>query len=196
MLKLAITLTHNKSDQANIDQIEALKPLIKRITDTHTEYDSDGNAVGTFDTYHYELKGLGLPHELRCYQIVPYGVTPPPNFYDIDSHNVLYRAGDEDKTGDHPRFFNWGLKRATDYGAEAVIHLENVGKFNIHDLPFKLTQAIDPSDKTEFIEDAASKITTLKLLKEVGQLDERKSKDEAISDFKEAVLEKGMEVDG
>jgi hypothetical protein len=140
MIKLAIVIVHNKGDVGNIAQIETLKPLITQITDVNTQYDVNGKAIGTYNIYHYEVAGLSIPHELKLYQVVPYGVKEPSNFYDIDSHNVLYRKGDEDKTGDHPQFFNWGVKRGTDYGADYVIYLPDVSQFTKIKLQTLLSQ--------------------------------------------------------
>jgi hypothetical protein len=139
-MNLAIVIVHNKGDIGNQAQIEALKPFITKITDVNTQYDEQGKAIGTFDTYHYEVTGLSIPHTLRLYQVVPYGVKESSNFYDIDSHNVLYRKGDEDKTGDHPQFFNWGVKRGTDYGADYVIYLPDISKFTKNKLQTLLGQ--------------------------------------------------------
>lgn len=187
-MNIAIVITHNKGDLANQAQIESIKGLVTRITDINTDPESGE----TFETYHYEINNLGVPHELRIYQIVPFGVNVPPNFYELDSHNVLYRAGDEDKTGDHPRFFNWGMKRGTDYGAEVVIHLEDVSKLDFKKLLPKLQKLSDQADKTEYVEDAACKVGTVKLLKDVGQLDETKTKNQALSTLKEQVVQKGL----
>jgi len=133
-MKIAIVLTHNKSDAENIAQIEFLKPLIEKQIETHNFLDDEGNPTEeTYETYYYTIKNL-VGYEVKFYQILPYGVKEPPNFNDIDSHNVIYRKGDEDKVGNHPRFFNWGLKRATDYGADIVIHLDDYTNFNISQL--------------------------------------------------------------
>lgn len=205
MIHLALIITHNKSDLENSEQIEILKPLIEKQTVLNDQYDENGNVVGQFETYYYTLKGLNLPHKLRVFQILPYqpnnsrlaqgkpyeGVWPT-NANDIDSHRVAYGINDQDKMGDHPRFFNWGLKRGTDYGADIVIHLEDHKKFKVGDLPFYLNSLIDPEDKTEYAEDQSCKYATLKLLKEVGQLDEKKTKKNAVDELKQRVTEKGL----
>lgn len=206
-MNLALVIVHNKSDQENFDQIEALKPLITKITDTHDEFDDQGNVIGTFDSYHYELQGLDFPHELRVYQILPYqsdnprlqqglpyeGVWPT-NATDIDSHKVAYGKGDEDKMGDHPRFFNWGLKRGTDYGAEIVIHLEDHGKLDVDALKAQIQKLSDINDPAEFAENDAAKITTVKMLREVGQLDEVKTKDDALNEYKGKIVDQGNDI--
>ena len=113
MVKLAIVLTHNKTDAENISQIDTLKALLTEVVDGPFLNEETGE---TWTTIHHEIIGLGIPHEVKVYQIIPFGVTLPPNRYEFNSGGmVYYGAGDEDKTGDHPRFFNWGLKRATDY---------------------------------------------------------------------------------
>lgn len=134
-MNLAIVLVHNKGDQGNFDQIETLKPLITKITEQNV--DEEGNS---FETYHYELQGISQPHELRLYQIIPFGVKEPTNFNDIDSHNVIYRKGDEDKVGDHPRFYNWGLKRSTDYGADYTYIIQDVSQFD----PVSINDQLNP----------------------------------------------------
>src|SRR3990172_3452523 len=126
-MKLAIVIVHNKTNSENQAQISSILPLVVKNSQLITEdiYDSNGNVIGQQinESYYYIIKGLTIPHEVRFYQVVPYGVNHPLNFNELDSHNVIYGEGDEDKTGNHPRFFNWGLKRGTDYGADVVIYL-------------------------------------------------------------------------
>lgn len=191
-MNLAIILTHNKSDQENIDQITNLRSLLTDVPVEFNEYDEEGNVIGQFTKVHHEI-GLPFPHEVKVYQVIPFGVTPPPNRYEVNSGGlVYYGAGDEDKTGDHPRFFNWGLKRGTDGGGEVVVHIEDIKKFSVDDLAIQLNSVIDPDDKHEFVEDEAVKIASLKLLKEKGQLDETKTKEEAITELKQRVDGKGF----
>ena len=193
-MNIAIVLTHNKTDKENSDQITSLKALLIEVTDgPFDEFDEEGKVIGQFTTIHHELIGLSIPHEAKLYQIVPFGVEPPPNRYEVNSGGIVYYGkGDEDKVGDHPRFFNWGLKRATDYGADIVIHLEDYKKFNLTDLPIYLNFLIDPSDPHELIDNPDSKISTLKLLTQVGQLDESKTKEQAITELKQRVIDKGF----
>lgn len=190
-MNIAIVLVHNKSDVENTAQIETLKPLIEIQKETFDEYDEEGNIIGQFTKNYYTIKGLTLEHRATFFQIIPFGVTPPVNLYDIDSHKVFYGVGDEDKTGDHPRFFNWGLKRGTDHGADICIYLEDHKKFNISKLLSKIAKLSSKTDKTEFVEEATCKIGTLKMLKEVGQLKEDKTLSDAITDLKTRVVEKG-----
>ena len=150
-MNCAIVICHNKTPEANIAQIEALKPLIEKQSEVHDELNENGEVVGQFETYYYTLKGLD-GYKVKLYQILPYqpdnprlaqglpyeGVWPA-NANDIDSHRVAYGKGDEDKTGDHKRFQNWGLKRATDQGADVVIHLKDHTKFNVADLSSRLS---------------------------------------------------------
>lgn len=189
-MNLAIILTHNKTDAENAAQIEAILPLITKVTETVPVYPPEGgDPIGTQDIYHYELKGLSIPHELRCYQIVPFGVTPPANIRLIDSHNVLYGKGDEDKTGDHPRFFNWGLKRATDYGAEIAVYLEDPSQLTGTKVRNAVAKLVND---TEYVETTWGRLGTLRLLKEVGQLREDRTFTQAISDLKTRVTQKGL----
>lgn len=192
-MKLAIVLIHNKGNLGNTLQIEVLKPLIEKQTVLHSgQVDFKGNTIPDFETYYYTIKGLTIPHEAKFYQIVPFGVNPPTNLYDIDSYKVFYGKGDEDKVGDHPRFFNWGLKRGTDYEADIVLQLDDVASLDILNLPAKLNALIEPTNPTEFTEASYGRMATKKLLKEVGQLDEAKNFDAAIIDLKERVIKKGF----
>ena len=195
-LNLSITLVHNKTDVENEAQIEALLPLVVKVTTQQQQdtYNDQGEVIGqeTVDIHHYELKGLNIPHQARFYQIVPFGVTPPPNLYALDSYKVFYGKGDEDKTGDHPRFFNWGLKRGTDHGAEISLYLEDASKFDVSKLITKLQRLEAKVDPTEFIEDASGKLATIKLLKQVGQLREDRPLAQAVTDLKTRVVERGL----
>lgn len=189
MIRLALVLIHNKSDLDNQAQITAVKNLTTEVVDGPFLNEETGE---TWTTIHHEIIGLPFPHEVKVYQVIPFGVEPPTNRYEINSGGLVqYGKGDEDKVGDHPRFFNWGLKRGTDYGADIVVSLEDFKKFSVDDLAVYLNTLIDPDDKTEFAEDTSVKIGTLKLLKEVGQLDEAKGKEEALTDLKQRVTDKG-----
>ena len=128
-MNLAIILVHNKSTSENIAQIDTIKSLLTEITDGPFINEETGE---TWTTIHHEIIGLGFPHQVKVYQVIPFGVTPPSNIYDINSGGLVqYGKGDEDKVGKHPRFFNWGLKRGTDYGADIVIYLDNYKKFSL-----------------------------------------------------------------
>src|SRR3990167_6944670 len=182
-MNLAIVLIHNKTPQENEAQITALKLLLKEVIDGPFVDEVTGE---TWTTIHHEIIGLGISHEVKVYQVIPFGVMPPPNRYEVNSGGLVYYGkGDEDKVGEHPRFFNWGLKRGTDYGADIVIHMEDYKKFKAGDIPFYISSLIDPTDKTEYIEDESAKYSTLKLLTIVGQLDENKTKLQAISEYKQ-----------
>lgn len=220
MRQIAITLIHNKAN--NKAQIESLLPLIEKHTEIHEEEVRDRTVTeeeekyldefgveqvrmvtkevlsepytATFETYYYTLKGLP-EYNVKFYQIVPYGVEKPSNIHLIDSHNVFYGEGDEDKIGDHPRFFNWAIKRGTDMGAEVVLYMDDVKKLSIDDLAVELNTLLDPDIKTEFIENESAKISTVKLLRDEGHLREDKSLSEELVDYKEKISEKVIEME-
>lgn len=191
-MKIAVTLVHNKPD--NEAQIDAVLSLVKRVTDTVTQdqVDEEGNVTGqeSFDIYHYEFTDLTIPHEVRFYHVVPFGVPRPANLDQLDGHKVLYGPEDQDKT--ETRFFNWGLKRGTDHGADISLYLEDVSKLKPKDLAKTLGKLTDKADKTEFSEETCGKFATVKLLREVGQLDESKGKVQAISEYKQKIVEGGL----
>ena len=192
-MKLAIVIVHNKTNSENQAQISSILPLVVKNSQLITEdiYDSNGNVIGQQinESYYYIIKGLTIPHEVRFYQVVPYGVNHPLNFNELDSHNVIYGKGDEDKTGNHPRFFTWGLKRGTDYGADICIYLDNLPQFTAT----KARQALQKfTNDTEFVEATFGKLASLRLLKTVGQLKEDRNLTEAVSDLKTRVVQKGL----
>lgn len=194
MLNLAIVLTHNKGDAENFNQIEFFKSITEIKVESHPEStDPYGNIFPAFNTYHQIIKGLLIPHEIKIYQIIPFGVTPPQNRGDINSGGmVYYQKGDEDKVGDHSRFFNWGIKRSTDNGAEITIHVDDYKSFTVDDIPFILNTLADPLDKTDFVEQPSAKFTTVRILKTVGQVTENKPLSEAIGDYKTKIVSKGF----
>lgn len=191
-MNLAIVIVHNKTDLENVEQINTIDSLLTKITDTHILHKKNGEIEKTFYTYHYEFKEIP-DAQVKIYQIVPYGVPIPSNFDLLDSHKVIYGAGDEDKTGDHPRFFNWGLKRATDYGADLVLHWDGKTSIDILELKKQIPQLIDKYNKKEYLESNFGQITTAKLLETVGQLQENGSKHQALLEYKNAMNTQGIE---
>ena len=136
---IAIVLTHNRSDKENAAQIASLKAMLTEVRepvlDERGRQRIDGDGVPQTTHVRYELKGQAV----RVYQIIPfqpdnksdpYEAIQPEGFDSLVSHNVKYGWGDEDKVGDHPRFYNWGVKRASDYGATVVVHLDDVAKID------------------------------------------------------------------
>lgn len=186
-MKISITLVHNKTDAQNEAQITALASYLEEIVDGPF---TDPETGESWTTTHHEIKGLNIPHEVKVYQIIPYGVTPPPSRYLINSGGIVqYGLGDEDKTGSHPRFFNWALKRGTDNGADISIYIEDITKIS----PVKARQALQKfTNDTEFVEADFGKLASLRLLKQVGQLKEDKILNDAFIDLKSRVVEKGL----
>lgn len=186
---ISITLVHNKTDAENVAQVDAVKSLLEYGEEAIPVFDENGIQTGTSARPYEKFIGLAIPHEVKVFQIIPFGVTPPPNRYDINSGGIVYYGvGDEDKTGNHPRFFNWGLKRGTDNGADISIYVEDVEKFT----PQRLHGAITRMSNTEFVEEQFGKLATVKLLREVGQLKEDRPFVDAITELKSKVVEKGM----
>lgn len=187
MIRISVTIVHNKTDAENAAQITALQSLLTEVTDGPFTNPDTGE---TWTTIHHEITGLNIEHEVKVYQIVPYGVTPPANRYTINSGGIVYYGeGDQDKIGNHPRFFNWGLKRGTDNGADISVYLSDpVGLTAV-----KARGAIGKiRNDVEFVEETWGKLATLRLLKEVGQLREDRSFTEAITEYKTRVVGKGL----
>lgn len=201
-MKLSITLVHDKPTMAeNEAQIEELKKHIETRFREVPEYDEQGNLVTIHQVPYYAFKALLEEHEVLIMHIIPYQpwntsnpyeAEKPANLGDLFTRGVYFGKGDEDKKGDHPRFFNWSLKRGTDIGGEVSVYIEDVTKFDFPKLQKKLTKLLDKNDSTEYAEDVYGKLATLKLLQEVGQLDESKTKDQAIIELKQKSVGKGF----
>lgn len=203
-MKLALTLVHNKTPKENEAQINALLSLVTEQIELLPGTDDEGNIIpNVFERRYYTFNDLNIPHEVEFYHIIPfqpentsnpYNAVLPTNLGTLRGKRVEYGWNDEDKIGDHPRFFNWALKRSTDYGNELNIYIDDHTKLDVDNLPFYINSLVDPDDKHEYIEDKSVKIATLKLLKEVGQLDEEKAWHQAVSDLKDRVEERGLSV--
>lgn len=201
-MNISLTLVHNKTAKANEAQIAGVRALLDEVTEEIDGLDEEGNIIpNAFIRTYYVFKGLDLPHEVTIQHIIPYqplnksnpyNAVLPSNMSLLKGRNVQYGKGDEDKTGDHPRFFNWSLKRGTDNGADINIYLEDYTKFDVNNLAIQLNSLIDPEDKHEYAEDSSVKLASAKLLMRVGQLDETKSKAQAIADLKTRNVEEGF----
>ena len=121
----------------------------------------------------------------------------PSNLYLLNSHKVFYcpsidlRTDGRLFTNNHPRFFNWGLKRSTDYGAHATMFIKNYQTFDTTDLEFYLNELEDPDSKIEFVEKPSYNLASLRSLKEVGQLDESIPLPQAFSGYKNRIIQRG-----
>lgn len=212
-MKIAVVIVHNKTDQQNQAQIDAILPFVEKITVPVTQTVQDRTLTEiphqsefgyiyhetvetlsepyevTVETYHYKVKGLNIDHEVKFYQIIPFGVTPPSNKDALDSYKVYYGEGDEDKTGNHPRFFNWGLKRGTDFGADIVVYLDDVLQLTTTKLRNGLGKL---RNDVEFVEETFGKIGTKRLLEKVGQLKEDRTFTQAITEYKQRVTQGGL----
>lgn len=189
MINITIVLIHNKSEKDNLAQIEALKSHLLLLTDHHEEQDPNGN-LQKYDTYHYEIKGLKIPHNVKFFQLIPFGVTVDhETLYSIDSYKVFYGRGDEDKIGWHPRFFNHAMRFPIDsMAADVVIHLHDHKTFNIKDLE-KHLQKLETHHMTSH---SWGHITKKEILIHVGEVDEEKPLEEGMKRFKNKIVQKGL----
>ena len=180
-MELAFTLVHNLGALANAAQIVRMLTLITPVVEL---IDGEDTVMPVYDL-------TGTLHRVRFYQVVPFGVETPANLDALNSHKVWYRAGDENKTDDHPRFYNWGLKRGTDYGAEAVVHITDAVTFTAIDLELHLAQL---RNSMVFREPSWGQITALRLLREVGQLKEVNEANEVLT-FTDAIVDLRARID-
>lgn len=188
-LPIAVILVHRFTTLRNRAQITALRNLLEireePVLDENGDpfLDDEGNAVMR---RWYAFSALPQDHEVKVYQVIPMGVTPPPNLYLLDSHKVFYGP---DQPSHERRFLNWGLKRATDYGAEWVLFIRNHAQFTpavpVRDLSFpgwglalgKRVQERLGSGRREVVREALSDWTG------------------AIADFRDRAIAEGLEVE-
>lgn len=191
-MTIAVTIVHNKTDQENEAQITALSSLLEVAFDIFDETDEQGNVIGQIQVPYHKIIGLDIDHRVKVFQVIPFGVTSPPSIYAINSGGIVYYGvGDENKVGTHPRFFNWGLKRGTDNGAEIAVYLQDPASLT----GTKARQALAKlRNDTEFVEESWGKIATLRLLKEVGQLKEDRTFSEAVTDYKGRISQGGLKI--
>jgi hypothetical protein len=167
-LKLAVVLTHDKGDVANQAQVTAINNLVELhdeqiVLDGEPQFlkdaegelilDEDGNPIPLMDRW-LAFKGVVRPHEVLLFQIVPAGVREPSDLITLPDGTqatstrwfagVFYSA--TDKHDQDQGWFNWGLKRATDYGAEFVLFVDGVRAFDPRSLA--LDSLGDFEDKT------------------------------------------------
>lgn len=129
-MNLSIVIVHNKSKIINSSQIDYLNSILKINTEKHILYDDNEKEVGSYNTYYYTIDSIA-DSKVYVYQIIPYGIIPPENLYLIDSYKVFYGKGDEDKTGDSSRFFNWGIKKSLENGADLILFVKNIKKITM-----------------------------------------------------------------
>jgi hypothetical protein len=186
MVKLAICLFHNKGANANEAQITKVLQGVTKVTDTHT----DPETGESFDTYHYEISSLNIEHEARFYQVVPQGVTRPPNLDLLDSWNVFFGP---DQPSHNRRFFNWGLKRAVDHGADAVIYIDDHAELTIPRLRTALQTLAGPR---VWVDAPFGFVVEKKVLLAIGQMvEDGVTLSQAISELKGRIRNGGL-VDG
>lgn len=184
MPKLAVGLVHNKNTAlANRQQIQNLLPLVVANTEPGTE------------RRYYTLSGVTTPHEAIFFQVVPFGVAPPNNLYDLDSYKVFYGNNDTDKVGDHARFFNWLFKRGTDFGADVVLYVRFPNLFGAADLDTALGRLTSTRVFLNRVWGKAASVMLLRALRAAREetLDEALPFDNAVEALKTRIVARGLE---
>ena len=189
MLRLAFGLVHNKaSDAANWAQITNLAAMVVATQVTNPD------VPGAF-TWSYSRSGVTVEHTAIFFQVVPFGVTRPSNMGLLPSYNVIYGPGDNDKTGDHARFFNWLLKRGCDYGADVVFYVRFPSLIDAADINAALARL---TTTRVFLERAWGKMASVQLLQVLRALreetlDESLQFDDAVTALKARLAARGLE---
>lgn len=199
-MKIAVVLIHNKTQVENEAQISLIANLVEEATELLDGVDDLGNVVpNAFTRYFYRIKQLAIPHEVEFYHIIPYQpentsspykAVLPFNLNLLKGRTVQYGRGDEDKLGEHPRFFNWSLKRGTDYGADIVLYIDQPINFSRNEIRNALQALKGNTGLTEY---TWGKLSTKRLIKEAGQLDETKPLSQGLAELKQKAQQKGLE---
>ncbi|KKW13398.1 MAG: hypothetical protein UY48_C0001G0019 [Candidatus Gottesmanbacteria bacterium GW2011_GWB1_49_7] len=192
-MNLAIGLIHNKNPATNRNQITALTALVERhvLNLAGQEFDpTTQDDVGISRVY-YTIAGLSVPHEAIFFQVVPTGVNPPNNLYNLDSYKVFYSPNDNaDKTGSHPRFWNWTLKRGFDYGADISCVITDHSLFTVAGLQLQIGRLID---RRVLVVPLWGLAASARLFREVGQLREDLGFSGALDDLRARIIARGLE---
>ena len=130
-VSLAIVLTHNKGNTGNAAQITFVQNRTQVLLFDTGQSDPE-NPGETIKISYRVISALARPHELLCLQIVPQGVLVPLAIDSLEPCIKVYYGPDQ--PSHTRRYFNWGLKRATDYGSEIVAFLEGTSTFTVDDL--------------------------------------------------------------
>lgn len=169
---ITFVIIHNKGAQGNFDQIETLKTKLTEVIE---------NTAEESQIIHYEFIGLSVNYEVKISQIFPYGVLPPSNFNDLQGRAVFYGTGDEDKTGTHPRFFNWGFKRGLENGDDFVYVISNVNNLSALTISTQITAFIQ-NPLNVLAENTAGQMLTPSVIN-TGLLDENMDFTTALQDL-------------
>jgi hypothetical protein len=195
-MTIAVTVVHNKTNAENEAQIQALLALVDTIPTTVTWDITDDEGIVTGQDsavlYHYQFKNVAQEHRVIFFQVVPHGVTQPPSYPELlkadGCGGVMY--GPEDAQRGLPRFFNWGLKRGVDRGADIAIFLIDAADLTA----LKLKNALlDLKENSGYVERPWGRIVTKRALREIGQLKEDRTLAQAIQDYKDRLVAGGLE---
>lgn len=184
MIRLGLILIHNKGAATNEAQITKVLQGVTKITDTHT----DPETGESFDTYHYEITNLQIEHEARFYQVVPQGVTRPPNLDLLDSWKVFFGP---DQPSHPRRFFNWALKRAVDHGADAVIYIDDHNELTIPRLRTALQTLAGPR---VWVDAPFGFVVEKKVLLQIGQMvEDGLTLNQAVTELRNRIRNGGLQ---
>ena len=186
MVNLALGLIHNKNNIGNRQQITNLLSFVI----PHFEQTGTSPEGEPYGSWWYSLSGLTIEHQVKFFQVIPFGVNPPNNLNDLDSYKVFYRAGDENKTGTHQRFRNWAIKRAGDYGADIVALITEPAQFTIVGLEFQIGRLVD---RRLLVVPLWGLAVSSRLFSLVGEFRENLSESAALDDLRARIVAAGWE---
>lgn len=121
MKTIAVTLIHDRGGEVNERQINE---LLDKLEPQYIEAVMDGEGSEPVQLFsHYRFKGVDADHEVKVYQLVPRGVTPPANYHDLISYNVEFGNDVPDKD---TQWYNVALARAGQHGADVMAYVDKV----------------------------------------------------------------------
>ena len=185
-MNLAICLIHNRTAPQNRNQITTIAALVV------PNYLPPGATADDYDAVYYTISGLAVEHVARFYQCVPFGVNQPNNMGLLDSHNVIYGVRDENKTGTHPRFRNWCIKRACDYGADVVALVTDHAQFTVTGLALQIARLVN---RRVLVLPLWGLAVACRLFPLVGQFREDQNATDSLADLRDRIVAAGWETD-
>jgi hypothetical protein len=108
----------------------------------------------------------------------------------LKSYNVIYGQGDNDKTGSHPRFINWMMKRGFDNGADIIVYVSDTGTFSGANLQAEIDTL---SPLMVLREPVWGKVITKTLFNVVGQLLEDRPINSSLSNYRQRLAAAGLQ---
>lgn len=175
MFTIGIVLVHNKTNNVNRAQIDAVRNNLEEFV----VYDDEGNPA-----YFWRIKRLARSHAVKVFQVIPSGVPVPNNMAGFDAYTIYY-----DSAKPLARYFNVLLKRTVDWGCDLLLYIDDRNSFTASEVDFRLGRFVN---NIVLLEPTWAKFVLKRVLLEVGQLREDTTIFEALADLRQRIVDRGM----